>query len=176
MNKFMTVVLVISLFLFTGYAQAETLWFSPLTAIPVGPNGPATNVLKVEPYCCPSTAIEITASEVVDEFHSPQWVLLGLTTQLNKVIKGVEIYYEVDTARLGSTYISQVRLTQMTTPDYADVIHDDPTELTSKTPTSYISLTQNPKPKVKGTITLELRVIFGNTADSIRVGGIKLIY
>lgn len=175
MKKLLTVVLVISLFLITAYAQAETVWFSPLTAIPVGPSGPATNVLTVQPYCCPSTAIEIKASQIVieDDF---QWVILGLTSQLNKVIKGVQIYYEVETASPGSTYISQVRLTEMTTPDEALVIHDDDTDLTSTDPTSYISLTEKPKPKVRGTITLALKVVFGNIADSIRVGGIKLIY
>ena len=175
MKKFMTVVLVISLFLLAAYAQAETVWFSPLTAIPVGPSGPDTNRLTVQPYCCPSTAIEIKATQVVTE-DSYQWVILGLTSQLNKVIKGVEIYYEVNTASEGSTYISQVRLTEMTTPDVALVIHDDETDLTSTDPTSYISLTDKPKPKVKGTITLALKVVIGSTTDSIRVGGIKLIY
>ena len=176
MKKVLIAMLVVSLFLITAYAQAETSWYSPLTAIPVGPNGPVTSVLTVQPYCCPTTAIEITASEVVLEEHSPQWVNLGLTSQMNKVIKGVEIYYEVETATPGSTYISQVRLTQMTTPDEALVIHDDPTDLTSTDPTSYLSATGKPKAKVGGTITLALKVVFGSTNDSIRVGGIKVIY
>ena len=175
MKKVLIAMLVVSLFLITAYAQAETSWYSPLTAIPVGPSGPATNLLTVEPYCCPSTAIEIKATQVVveDDF---QWVNIGLTSQMNKVIKGVEIYYEVEAATPGSTYISQVRLTQMTTPDEALVIHDDPTDLTSTDPTSYLSATGKPKAKVGGTITLTLKVVFASTNDSIRVGGIKVIY
>ena len=176
MKKFIMVLLIISLFLITGYAQAEKVWVSPLTAIPVGPSGPATNLLTVEPYSSPSTAIEIKSTQVVSD-GDLQWVILGLTTQANKVIKGIQIYYDVDMLDPNlPTFISQVRLTQMTTPDVALVIHDDPTDLTSTDPTSYVSLTGKPKPKVRGTITLELKVVLGSIGDSIRVGGISLIY
>jgi hypothetical protein len=175
-SKFRILIMVFALVLITGYAQAENIWFSPLTAIPVGPAGPPSN-LVVSPYCCPSTALEVTSTQPVNE-DAFQWILLGLTTQANKAIKGVQVCYEVITGSPGSTstYISQVRLTTMTTPDQAHVIHDDPTNLTETGPTCYTSNTTKPKPKVGGTTTLALKMVFGNTSDKILIGGVKLIY
>lgn len=163
------------LILIAGTAQAESIWFSPLTAIAVGPAGPPSD-LYVAPFCCPSTAIKITASKTVTE-DSFQWVDIGLTAQEKKVIKGVQVCYQVQTTQPGSTYISQVRLTQTTTPDSALVIHDDATNLVSTDPVCYTSYTpKSSKPKVNGDITLSLKIVIGNQGDEIRVGGIKLIY
>lgn len=170
-------ILLLALFiiLIAGIAQAENIWFSPLTAIAVGPAGPPSD-LDVAPFCCPSTAIKVTASKLVAE-NSFQWVLIGLTTQEKKVIKGVEVCYQVHTTQPGSTYISQVRLTQTTKPDSALVIHDDATDLVSTDPVCYTSYApKSSKPKVNGDITLGLKIVIGNQGDEIRVGGIKLIY
>ncbi len=175
MNKIKIIISVLALLLIAGYAQAETIWFSPLTAIPVGPAGPSSK-LEVSPYCCPNTAIEVSTEQPVSE-DALQWINLGLTTQANKVIKGVQICYQVHTSFPGSTYISQVRLTTMTTPDQTiDIIHDDTTNLTSTDPTCYTSNTLKPKPKVGGTTTLSLKMVFGSASDKIRIGGVKLIF
>ena len=143
--------------------------FSPLTAIPVGPAGPPS-MLSVAPHSGPSTAVVVTAGSVVKETDF-QWVLLGLTVPTGTQITGVVVCYQVIGGR--STYISQVRLTQMTTPDAALVVHDDPTNLTSTTPTCYKSPVSGVT--VKGTITLELKMVIGKKTDKILVGGIALL-
>jgi len=171
-NKIKALILVFTLFFITGYAQAESIWFSPLTAIPEDPTGGRSLVLGVAPY---GDASEVTATGPVEESDN-KWLVLGLTTQANKAIKGVQICYEVTTDSPGSTYISQVRLTTMTTPDFSTVIHDDPTNLTSTTATCFTSNTAKRKPKVGGTTTLSLKMVFGSASDKITIGGVKLIY
>jgi len=171
-NKIKALILVFTLFFIMGYAQAESIWFSPLTAIPEDPTGARSLVLEVAPY---GDAIEVTATGPVAEGDN-KWVVLGLTTQANKAIKGVQVCYEVITASPDSTYISQVRLSTMTTPDFSTVIHDDATDLTSTSPTCYTSNTAKRKPKVGGTTTLSLKMVFGSASDKITIGGVKLIY
>ena len=144
-------------------------WYSPLASIAVGPAGPPSKV-TVGPHCCPSTALKITSNQIVAD-NDLQWVEFLLAVP-DATIKGVKIHYQVKTGSPGSTYISQVRLTRMTTPDKALVIHDDPTNLTSTTITSYTSAANS---KVEGTITLELRIVIGNPGDSILLGGIMLL-
>jgi hypothetical protein len=143
--------------------------FSPLTAVAVGPAGPPST-LSVKPHSSPSTAVVVTASVVVKETDF-QWVLLGLTVPSGTKVKGVVVCYQVIGGR--STYISQVRLTQMTTPDMALVQHDDPTNLTSTTPVCYKSKANGFT--VKGTITLELKMVIGQQGDKILIGGIALL-
>jgi hypothetical protein len=142
-------------------------WYSPLAAVAVGPAGPPS-MLAVSPHSSPSTALKVTATSPVKE-NDFQWVLLGLTVP-SVVIKGVKVCYAITTE--SETYISQVRLTQMTTPDSALVVHDDGTNLTSTSPTCYTSST---KVEVKGTITLALKMVFGSTSDVILIGGIALL-
>jgi len=171
-NKFKILILVLVLFFIVGYAQAENIWFSPLTAIAEDPTGARSQVLEVTSY---GDALEVTAAGPVAESDF-KWLVLGLTTQSNKVIKGVQVCYEIITDSPGSTYISQVRLSTMTTPDSSTVIHDDATNLTSTSPTCYISNTLKPRPKVGGTTTLNLKMVFGKAGDKIRIGGVKLIF
>ena len=84
--------------------------------------------------------------------------------------EGVQVCYAIKTE--SETYISRVRLTQMTTPDSALVVHDDGTNLTSTSPTCY---TSPAKVEVEGTITLALKMVFGSTSDVILIGGIALL-
>jgi hypothetical protein len=125
-------------------------------------------MLVVSPHSSPSTALKVTATEPVKE-EDFQWVLLGLTVP-SVVIKGVHVCYAIQTE--SETYISQVRLTQMTTPDKALVVHDDGTNLTSTSPTCY---TSEAEVKVEGTITLALKMVFGSESDVILIGGIALL-
>jgi hypothetical protein len=171
-NKLKVSILVFTLLFITGYAQAANIWFSPLTAIPEDPSGARSAVLGVNTY---GDALEVTATGPVAESDF-KWVVLGLTTQEKTAIKGVEVCYEVIAALPGSTYISQVRLTTMTTPDFSTVILDDPTDLTSTSPTCYTSNTGKSKLKVGGTISLDLKMVFGSASDKIRIGGVKLLF
>jgi hypothetical protein len=172
-NKIKVLILVLSLFFITGYAQAESIWFSPLTAIPEDATGTRSLVLGVTPF---GDALAVTATAPITELDS-KGVVLGLTTQANKTIKGVQICYEVATGSPGSTYIAHVRLTTMTTPEFpATVIHDDSTDLTSTSATCYTSKIAKHKPKVGGTTTLSLKMVFGSASDSIVIGGVQLIF
>jgi len=175
MDNFKKLILVFSLLVFiAGNAEAATnYWFSPLPAIAVGPDGPPS-VLSVSPQAPgPSEAIMVTASKEVED-DDFQWILIGLTipSGASGKIRNVQIFYQVDTPVSGRTYISQVRLTKMTTPDVAVVIHDDGTKLTATTPTCYKSQTRIKK--VQGTITLRLKMVFGDISDAILIGGIQL--
>jgi hypothetical protein len=143
--------------------------FSPLTAQAVGPAGPPS-LLTVGPHAGPSTAVVIKSGGVVKETDL-QWIQLGLTVPGGIKVKSVVVCYQV--VGRGSTYISQTRLTQMTTPDVALVVHDDPTNLTSTLPVCYKSKASGFT--VSATITLELKIVIGRKSDKILVGGIALL-
>jgi hypothetical protein len=145
-----------------------SIWYSPLGAIAVGPAGPPST-LAVGPHPSPSTVLKVTATAVVTE-NDFQWVLFGLVVPAGK-ITSVRICYKVETAKAGTTYISQVRLTKTTVPTSALVVHDDGTNLTSTRATCYVSKADL---LVDGAITLALKMVFGSTADLIRIGGIEL--
>jgi hypothetical protein len=171
-NKIRILILVFALFFITGYAQAENIWFSPLTAVPEDIAGTRSAVLGVTTY---GDALAVTATEPITELDS-KWVVLGLTTQDKKTIKGVQICYEVATGSPGSTYIAHVRLTTMTTPDFSTVIYDDSTNLTSTSATCYTTKIKKQKPKIGGTTTLSLKMVFGSASDSIVIGGVQLMF
>ena len=149
----------------------SAIHFSPLTAVAVGPAGPPST-LTVKPHSSPSTAIVVTAGSAVAESDF-QWVLLGLTVPGGLKIKAVVVCYQI----VGSpkaTYISQTRLTKMTTPNVALVVHDDATNLTSTTPVCYKSVVKSAI-TVDGTITLALKMVIARRTDKILVGGISLL-
>jgi hypothetical protein len=95
------------------------------------------------------------------------------TVSDGSTIKGVVVCYNVITAKPGSTYISQTRLTEMTTPNVTTVRHDDGTNLTSIAPVCFTS--KGSDFTVRGTITLELKMVFGSTSDKILLGGLSLL-
>jgi hypothetical protein len=149
---------------------ASIMSYSPLTANAVGPAGPPSK-LAVGPHSGPSTALAVTANGPVAE-NDFQWVQMGLPIPPNVTVNGVVLCYQVLTGKPGSTYISQVRLTSMTTPNVATVKHDDPTNLTSTSPASYTSKVAGLV--TSGAITLELKMVFGSKADKILLGSVVL--
>lgn len=161
---------ILALLAASAAAQAASWTYSPLTAVGVGPSGPASSKIMVEPYCCPSTAIVVKASMPIGESDF-QWVNLGLTVPAGQAITSVEVCYSLKTGK--GTYISQTRLTDMTTPDTAHVQMDDPTDRTDPGPTCYTSKAGFTP---KGTVTLALKVVFADKADEIRIGMVKLNY
>lgn len=161
--------------LFAGFtppasAQPHSWTYSPLTAVGGGPSGPATSKIEVEPFCCPSTAIVVTSSTKVAD-NDLQWVELGLPGPIGPQIESVEVCYSLKTAEPRTTYISQTRLTDMTTPDSAHVKMDDGTDRTDPGPTCYVSKAGFTP---TGTVTLALRVVLGQPGDEIRIGMVKL--
>ena len=156
----------------SSYAQTSVT-YSPLTAVAVGPNGPSTAKTKVQPWCCPPTALVIKATQPVTDADF-QWVFLGLTVPESvpvRSVTAVEICYALQSPKRDSTYISQTRLTDMTTPNVANVKLDDPTDRLGPGPTCY-RVRANFTPR--GTLTLHLKVVFANTVDEIRLGMIRL--
>jgi hypothetical protein len=87
-------------------------------------------------------------------------------------VRGVRVCYQVFGGRKFPNYISQVRLSQMTTPNVALVKHDDPTNLASRVPVCYVSRARGFS--VRGTITLELKMVF-RSDGKILVGEIALL-
>jgi hypothetical protein len=171
-NKIRVVVLFFAVFVIAGYAQGETIWFSPLTAIPEDEWGGYSQVLSVNPTF---DAVVVTASKPVSEIES-KGIVLGLTTQANKVLKGVEVCYVVGTDSPGSTYISEIKV-EMMTPDELTMIYGDKPNLNSITTTCYTSKAHvKPKPKIRGTTTLSLKMVFGKASDRIFINGIGLIF
>jgi hypothetical protein len=100
-----------------------------------------------------------------------QWILIPLNGISAGNISGVTVCYQVMGKSGGAlSYISQVRLTEMSLPNNAMVKLDDPTDLKSTTPTCYTAKANYP---VQGTTTLALRIALA-AGDKIIIGGITI--
>ncbi|MFI2663666.1 hypothetical protein [Micromonospora carbonacea] len=143
--------------------------YSPLGATANGPSGPATARFTATPYCCPSTAVVLTPSQVSTETDF-QWAILGLPWD-NTSISSVSVCYAISTAVTGRTYLSQTRLTDMTLPNSATVMLDDGTDRTAVGPACYtVPASFTPT----GSVALGLKVVFGSTSDRITIGLVSL--
>jgi len=88
------------------------------------------------------------------------------------IIKGVRVCYE---STSNSTYISQIRLSQVQDPpSSATVLLDDGTDLVNPGPICVNSNETSVDPS-QGPALLDLRLNFGNTADKIVLRGVGLI-
>jgi hypothetical protein len=149
-------------------AVTVTARYSPLGMTANGPSGPATAKFTATPFCCPSTAVVLTPNSAIGESDF-QWAQLGLPWD-EAGITAVRVCYQVTSAS-GGTYISQTRLTTMTTPNSATVRLDNATDRTSTTPTCYtVRTTITPS----GALTLGLKVVFAGTGDRITIGMVAL--
>ena len=150
---------------FPAVVISKTIYFSPIPSIGVGPNGLPTKKINVTPYCCPSDAIEITTQGVVTE-DDLQWVNIPLSLTAADTITAVMVCYN----SINNAYISQTRLSVMTTPDHATVMLDDATDRKSTAATCY---SVNTNTKVDGTITLSLKVVVP-AGGAVRIGSIAI--
>ena len=137
----------------------QTIWLSPAGFVTGDPT------LRVNyPFVShPSTIVSCTAP---GDF---KWISMGLRLPPDSQIDEVVICYEVSNVR---SFIAQVRLAEITTPDRATVIHDDPARLTSTTPTSYASTVAGVVPS--GAVTLQLRLNFQDASDEILLGAVGI--
>lgn len=159
----------------TGCA-ITTMNYSPrsATADAAGPGVPV--LITVDSYLRPNTAIVVRAKQPIGESDHVQWVQLDLpvpTGAAARRITGVEVCYQINTASPGATYITQTRLTEMTTPDQAPIRLDDATNRTDRGPACYAVATSI---SPVGSIVLHIRVIFGNTKDEIVLGAARLFF
>ncbi len=141
-------------------SQAEYVsWSSPL--------GGVTNDTRLTiNYSLPGTGLHVVTNSPGDL----QWVTIPLTLPSNMTIEAVRFCYELSDP---ASYISQVRLTRMTTPDHATVMHDDPTDITDPGPTCATSVVSSLP--IEGTTTLSFRLNFANAGDWIDFGAIGIL-
>ncbi|MCI5222309.1 MAG: hypothetical protein D3924_06465 [Candidatus Electrothrix sp. AR4] len=172
-----SIIIFVLMVLTAGLATAQEIQSivqSPLGGIAVGPSGPTSALIHAQPYCCPSTALEVRADSVVEEGDF-QWVLFGFSIPMEKnmrAISGIEVCYEIKSDVPGRTYISQTRLTDMSIPDAANIKVDDGTDRTELGPQCYVT---SGRFTPDGAVTLHLKVVFGGTGDAIIIGSTRLL-
>lgn len=164
MMKRLTVLLV-TVFSFCLAAQPVvaqyTIWHSPLS---LSSDEPQLTISH------PASILAVMSRVETSSVGDLQWVHLGLTIPSNVVIDSVIVCYELSSS---SSFISQVRLTTMKTPDAAAVLFDDGTDLTDVGPACYTTSTGSKT--VGGTITLSLQLNFASTADWIDIGAVGIV-
>ena len=101
-----------------------------------------------------------------------KWIDMGIEVPAGTIIKGIIICYQLSNSR---SFISQVRLTEQTTPNVRLVHHDDPTDLLSTAPVCFTSVVHYGAP-FNGAINLSLRLNFTNAGDSIMLGAVGVQY
>lgn len=141
----------------------QTISFSPTAYV----TGDPTLRISYPFVSHPSTVITCTSAGDL------KWVSMGLHLPPNVSVEEVTICYQI--SNLNSkippkSFISQVRLVEMSTPNQAIVHHDDPTDLKSTSPTCYSSKVGGYTPTAA--VTLELRLNFQNTTDQILLGAV----
>ncbi len=143
---------------FTASLADHVIWHSPLAA--------ATNDSRLTiDVAIPGTSIRVTTTSAGDL----QWIDIGLTMPSDVTIQGITLCYWLASEE---SFISQIRLTETTTPNVAHVIHDDPTDLTDPGPTCYYS--QQGGWSVEGTMTVRLRLNFASPDDWIEIGALGI--
>ncbi len=145
-----------------GVCRAEyTIWYSPLTFTTIDP------LLTIAPtsYGSSAPAILVTTNGAAEG----RFMDLGLTLPNDVVIEGVTICYAIPNAR---NYISELRLTSMTTPGAVTFFHIDPTNLTQIGQVCYRSTVHGAS--VTGTTTLTVSMDFQDAHGSITIGAIEV--
>lgn len=138
---------------------AATLWLHPQEAHPQGTS------LSIRPHNLTGPSVDVFATAPGDF----QWISIPVTVPSDVQINSVTLCYQLSNA---ASYISQIRLIEMTAPPTASIQLDDPTDLTSTTSTCITSAPAGLVPA--GTITLSLRLNFASTTDVITIGGVGL--
>lgn len=138
--------------------STETLWLSPTDFVT------GDKSLRITYPSVTHPAVEVKATAPGDL----KWISLGLKIPPFHEISAVQVCYQLSNS---GSFISQIRLAEMRTPDQAVVRHDDGTDLLSVQPTCYRSqLATGYRPD--GAVLLELRLNFQNAVDTITLGAV----
>jgi Hypothetical glycosyl hydrolase family 15 len=139
----------------------KTIWFAPTGYV----TGDPTLQVSHPSVAHPGTIVTSSSS------GDYKWVSLGITLPPDVAIQDVIVCYELSSP---ASFISQVRLVEMTTPDQASVRHDDATDLKSTIPACYTSVVGGFVPATA--VTLDLRLNFESARDRIVLGavGVKI--
>ncbi len=115
--------------------------------------------------------IQSSTTGDTDSFNGNKVVWRALEAPPRFLITGVRVCYELSSS---GSFISQIRLAQVQDPpSKALVILDDATHLTNQGPVCVDSASTSVDPSL-GSVLLDLRVNFGNTADKIVIRGLGL--
>jgi hypothetical protein len=140
----------------------QTVWLSPTDYVT------GDSSLRIS-YPSVSHHSTIVTSKKTGDF---KWISMGLNLPDNITIEELIICYQVSNAR---SFISQVCLSEMATPDQALVRYDDPADLQSTTPVRYRSIVGGIVRTPGNALTLQLRLNFRNTADKISFGAVGVV-
>ena len=137
----------------------QTIWLSPTEYI----TGDPTLQISYPFVSHPETIVTCTTPGDL------KWLSMGLRLPPRVRIEELKICYQVSNP---TSYISQVRLLVMDTPDQANVIYDDGTDLKSTEPACYISQVGGKVPTPDMAVTLALRLNFQHKTHEIMLGGV----
>lgn len=140
-----------------------TIWLSPTDFV----SGDPTLKTRYPSVSSPNTTVTCTSPGDL------KWVSVGLRLPQNVKIEEIMVCYQVSNSQ---SFISQIRLVEMNTPNKATVIHDDGTDLRSTSPICYTSPVGGKVPSPGTAVTLALRLTFQNANDKIMLGavGVKI--
>lgn len=150
-----------NLFISTVFAQnTKTLWISATDFVTGDPT------LQISYPYVQHPGVEITATETGDF----KWVNLGLRLPPCSEIKAVRVCYQLSDP---GSFISQVRLTKMQTPERAVVLRDFGNGFRGTSPFCFFQEV-DPPIHPEGAVTLALRLNFTNRSDKITLGAIGI--
>lgn len=138
-------------------AQAETLWLNAR----MGKADPGLTVT----YSSGFGSISVKSTDP----GTTQWIYFPVVIGSDWEANSVELCYELSDA---NSYISQIRVTEMTTPNAASVVRDDGTDLTNTGPSCVTSSVFSHMPD--GVLTVSVRFFFEDAVDEIILGGLGL--
>ncbi|MGI0014041.1 MAG: glycosyl hydrolase family 28-related protein, partial [Nitrososphaera sp.] len=139
----------------------QTIWLSPTDYV----SGDSSLRISYPSVSHPNTTVTSTTKGDL------KWISLGLRLPPHVRVEEVIVCYQVLNAR---SFISQVRLVEMNTPDRAVVIHDDGTDLQSTAPVCYSSNVGGKVPTPGTAVTLALRLNFQDKTDRIMLGAVGI--
>jgi hypothetical protein len=100
-----------------------------------------------------------------------KWISIGLVLPEKSTVEEIIVCYQVSNPQ---SFISQIRLSEIKTPEKAIVRHKDVTDLKNTDPVCYISRVDGGGLVTTAAITLELELDFQSTGDKIMVGAIGI--
>lgn len=134
-----------------------TIWHSPRT---LESQGPIITVIA---------GTLASSSNVTFDGTGEEWIQMPLTLPSNVTVTGVVVCYQVSDP---ASYIAQIRITDMTDPDFASIRMDDDTPRTSTTPEC---ITIPTIVDFDATLTLRMRIVAASGLDVIKIGGIGIV-
>ena len=143
-----------------------TIWLSPTDLVTGDP------VLQISYPSVNHPSTDITSSEI----GNMNWISMGLRLPQDIRIDEVTICYQVSNPQ---SFISQIQLTEMKTPNQVNVRYDEFTMLNKTDPPEcHTSHVGGIMPSVGTSVTLALRLNFNNIGDKIMLGaiGIKIYF